>query len=73
MLRTGESLTEYVLRRDAEVGEAERFSLVLPDEIKARYLEEGACLSMQNRISMRTLAGGLSDFASIRAAILKLD
>eukprot|EP00959_Pyramimonas_sp_CCMP1952_P301237 6302790-Pyramimonas_sp.AAC.1 len=73
MIRKGGSLTEYVVRRDAEIAEAENHGLSLPDEVKARYLEEGAALSQQNRLNMRTLAGGRSDLASVRTAILMLN
>eukprot|EP00959_Pyramimonas_sp_CCMP1952_P317248 6639803-Pyramimonas_sp.AAC.1 len=73
MIRRGETLTDYVLRRDAQLADAEARGLVLPDNVRARYLEEGADLTPQNKINMRTLAGGKLDAASIRGALLQLD
>ncbi|CAK0884327.1 unnamed protein product [Prorocentrum cordatum] len=72
-LRRGESITDYVLRRDAKIGLAEVYGLQLADSVLARLLEEGANLSPQNRIDMCTLAGGKLDHRSIRETLLKLD
>eukprot|EP00959_Pyramimonas_sp_CCMP1952_P140800 2946850-Pyramimonas_sp.AAC.1 len=73
MIHRGESITDYVLRRDHQLSDAEARGLVLPDNVKARYLEEGANLSTQNKINMRKLAGGRLDAASMRSALLQLD
>eukprot|EP00959_Pyramimonas_sp_CCMP1952_P087728 1835665-Pyramimonas_sp.AAC.1 len=73
MIHRGESITDYVLRRDHQLSDAEARGLILPDNVRARYLEEGANLSTQNRINMRTLAGGRLDATSIRSALLQLD
>eukprot|EP00959_Pyramimonas_sp_CCMP1952_P416867 8733657-Pyramimonas_sp.AAC.1 len=73
MIRRGETLTDFVLRWDAQIAEAEVHGLKLPDPVKARYLEEGAALTAQNNINLWTIALGQTDFASIRSALLKLD
>eukprot|EP00959_Pyramimonas_sp_CCMP1952_P282049 5895145-Pyramimonas_sp.AAC.1 len=65
MIKRGESLTDYVLRRDQQLSDAEVHGLPLPDKVKARYLEEGANLSAQNKVNLRTLAQGKKDAASI--------
>eukprot|EP00959_Pyramimonas_sp_CCMP1952_P305754 6398382-Pyramimonas_sp.AAC.1 len=73
MIQRNESITDFVLRRDAQLADAAARGLVLPDNVLARYLEEGANLSAQNKINLRTLAGGQKDAASIRSALLLLD
>eukprot|EP00959_Pyramimonas_sp_CCMP1952_P355064 7437678-Pyramimonas_sp.AAC.2 len=40
MIHRGETLTDYVLRRDAQVAEAETHGLPLPDGLRARCLEQ---------------------------------
>eukprot|EP00959_Pyramimonas_sp_CCMP1952_P107443 2246325-Pyramimonas_sp.AAC.1 len=72
-IRRGETLTDFVLRRDLETAEVERFGLALPDQVKARFFEEGAQLTPQDRINLKTLAAGKSDSTSIRQALLLLD
>eukprot|EP00959_Pyramimonas_sp_CCMP1952_P041246 862732-Pyramimonas_sp.AAC.1 len=73
VIKKGESLTDYVIRRDGQMLQAESAGLTLADSIKTRYYEEGAMLSHQNRINLATLACGKKGFLSIRAALLNLD
>ena len=48
-IQRGETLTDYVLRRDRQFDEAERHGTVFPEPTKAQLLEEGANLSWQTQ------------------------
>ena len=73
LIRPTESLTSFVIRRDSQIAQAERFGLSLPDAVQARYYEEGAQLTKQNRINLRTLMNGDKTVAAVRRALQELD
>ena len=50
-----------------------KFGLILPDAALARYYEEGASLTSQNKLNMRTMMSGDKTLASVRRALLQLD
>ena len=70
---SGESLTQYVLRRVSAFHESEQAGCPLPDQIKGMLLEEGAGLTGQSLENYHTLAQGRLDFASVRNALMRLD
>ncbi|CAK0800210.1 unnamed protein product, partial [Prorocentrum cordatum] len=72
-IKKGETLTDYVIRRDQQIAAAERLGLTLPDTVKARYYEERANLPPQLRLNLRTLMAGKRTVEAVRAAQLELD
>ncbi len=53
-IERGETLTDYVLRRETQFDEAEKRGTVFPDQTKAQMLEEGANLTWQRLATTTT-------------------
>ena len=63
----GETLTDYVLRRERQFDEAEKHGTVFPDQTKAQMLEEGANLSWQSQQNLKSnMFGHESDYSRLK-------
>eukprot|EP00969_Alexandrium_andersonii_P371737 15480176-Alexandrium_andersonii.AAC.1 len=56
--RKDESLTQFVTRRERQMVELAGHGVVIPQELQAILLEEGAELSLQGQQNLRALTAG---------------
>ena len=71
--RRDETLSMFVGRREQQYAQAEDFRVVLPSQVKALLLEEGAGLSAQGEQNLRTLTSARLDFEIVAKALRDLD
>ena len=71
--RRDETLSMFVGRREQQYTQAEDFRVVLPSQVKALLLEEGAGLSAQGEQNLRTLTSARLDFEIVSKALRDLD
>ncbi|CAK0830782.1 unnamed protein product, partial [Prorocentrum cordatum] len=72
-MRSGETLTQFVIRRDMEVREARKFGLDLPEKVQVEQLKAGARLSEQNMINLLSISQGREDLDSVKKALMRMD
>lgn len=69
----GESILEFIARRDAQFGRATAFGLQLPDTAMGPFMIEGAKLSEQMQQNLATLTQGSDKYKDVVDALRKLD
>lgn len=66
-------LQQFVLRRERQVDRARGFGLVIPDEVLASMLEEGAELGPHDRRNLRAVVGDVPSARDMACALRRLD
>ena len=73
-IRRGETLTDYVLRRDRQFGVAEKHGTVFPNPTKAQMSEEGADLPWQSQQHLKSnMFGREEDHSRLKKVLMILD